>query len=147
VHGIPGIVGALSIGFFGTKVVNPAGANGVFYGGDGRQLWVQLVAILITIVWTAVVTFPIIFLFKRMDWFSLQPHHEHLGLDVKDHQTHAYKELENEFEDGAVEKMSSKGVAAHQSRLRTHPRQMGANPTYKESTGGLLDNVNSINDQ
>lgn len=30
--GVPGIIGALCIGFFSTLKVNPLGANGVFYG-------------------------------------------------------------------------------------------------------------------
>ena len=93
VHGVPSWVGALAIGFFGSSAVNPAGANGVFYGG-GRLLWVQLVALLVVSVWTSVWTFLLIWLFRKMDWFSLQPQHESLGLDGKDHMADAYQSLE-----------------------------------------------------
>jgi Amt family ammonium transporter len=95
VHGVPGIVGALMIGFFATKTINPQGADGVFYGG-GRQLWVQVVGIVVTSVWTVIITFPLIWLLRRFKWSSLQPQHEHLGLDGKDHHTTAYAGLEEE---------------------------------------------------
>ncbi len=95
VHGVPGVVGAIMIGFFGTTSINPQGANGVFYGG-GRQLWVQVVGVVVTSVWTILITWPLIWGLRKFKWFSLQPQHEHLGLDGKDHQTTAYDGLEEE---------------------------------------------------
>lgn len=77
--GVPGIIGAICIGFFSTLKVNPLGANGVFYGG-GRQLWVQIVGIVVVSIWTILITFPLVWGLKRFKWFSLQPQHEHLGL-------------------------------------------------------------------
>jgi ammonia channel protein AmtB len=126
VHGVPGIVGALAIGFFASLDVNPQGANGIFYGGGlhfqiclnlhffshlnfkfflilktnliysilGRQLWVQIVGVLATAIWTTIITLPLVWGLKKFKWFSLQPHHEHLGLDGKDHHISAYDALE-----------------------------------------------------
>lgn len=95
VHGVPGIVGAIMIGFFASTDVNPIGSNGVFYG-HGRQLWVQLVGILVVMAWTTLITVPLIVVFRRGRWFSLQPHHEALGLDQKDHHVNAYCDIGEE---------------------------------------------------
>jgi ammonia channel protein AmtB len=59
VHGLPGVIGALAIGFFASTNVNPISANGVFYGG-GRLLWVQVVGVAVTIVWTVWVSLSIV---------------------------------------------------------------------------------------
>lgn len=123
IHGVPGIVGSIAIGFFASTAVNPAGADGVFFGG-GRQLWVQLVGIGVTMVWTAIITLPLIWLFRRMDWFSLQPQHEALGLDGKDHLLRAYRHEE----DGPEESPPNM-------------RKIGVNPIYHQSTMSLLPQV------
>ena len=47
VHGVGGIWGALATGLFATKTVNPAGADGLFYGNP-QQLLIQLVAVVAT---------------------------------------------------------------------------------------------------
>ena len=47
VHGVGGIWGALATGLFATKTVNPAGADGLFYGNP-QQLLIQLLAVVAT---------------------------------------------------------------------------------------------------
>ena len=63
VHGIGGIWGAMATGLFASKAVNPAGADGLFFGNP-RQLGVQLIAVLVTIVYAFVVTW---ILYKLVD--------------------------------------------------------------------------------
>ena len=41
VHGVGGIWGVIATGLFATKAVNPAGADGLFYGNPGL-LWIQI---------------------------------------------------------------------------------------------------------
>src|SRR6266849_10495469 len=58
-HGVGGTVGALLTGVFAQKAWNPAGADGALFG-DVRQLGVQAIAILATIIYSVVATFIIV---------------------------------------------------------------------------------------
>ena len=58
VHGIGGTWGAIATGLFCTKAVNSAGADGFFYGNPGQVL-IQIKAVVITIVYSFIVTFII----------------------------------------------------------------------------------------
>lgn len=83
VHGVPGLVGALFIGFCGDASV--AGANGIVMGGSGKLLGVQLLACLVTAVWSAVWTFLI---FRGVSLFyhlRVDDHGERVGLDAAQH--------------------------------------------------------------
>jgi Amt family ammonium transporter len=53
VHGIGGIFGSLAVGFFADPAVNSA--KGLFYGNP-LQAWIQLKAVLITILYSGVAT-------------------------------------------------------------------------------------------
>src|SRR5205823_2984594 len=59
VHGCGGVWGAIATGLFASKAINPAGANGLFYGGGftlvGKQLIAIAVAIAIAVVGTLVI--------------------------------------------------------------------------------------------
>jgi Amt family ammonium transporter len=93
VHGIGGIVGALATGLFATVTVNSAGANGLFYGNPGLFL-VQLKAVLVTAVYSFVVS---LVLFKAIDLvMGLRPNElsEKIGLDLSEHRESAYTVLE-----------------------------------------------------
>jgi Amt family ammonium transporter len=93
VHCVGGIWGALATGLFASKLVNPAGANGVFFGNP-KQFLIQLLAVGITIVYTAVVTFII---YKLVDIFigvRVDEKSEAIGLDLTQHRERAYTILE-----------------------------------------------------
>ena len=63
VHGVPGALGALSIAFCGSA------GRGLFFGGGGRLIWVQLVGIVVTIVWSSLWTFVIMKVVTRIPVF------------------------------------------------------------------------------
>lgn len=63
VHGVTSIIGTLSIGFFGSKAVNPQGQDGVIYGHP-IQLAYQLLGIAVALVWSVTVTFVLILLLR-----------------------------------------------------------------------------------
>ena len=64
VHGIGGIVGSILTGVFATRFISGEdGVQGALYG-DWHQLWIQIVATLVSIVFSAVITF---ILFKIVD--------------------------------------------------------------------------------
>lgn len=93
VHCIGGIWGALATGLFASKLVNPAGADGLFFGNP-KQFLVQLLAVLITIGYTAVVTTII---YKIVDVFigvRVSEKDELMGLDLTQHRERAYTVLE-----------------------------------------------------
>lgn len=62
VHGVCGIWGALATGFFANPAVNEAG-RGLFYGNP-KQLWIQIISIVATAVFTAVGTIVLIYITK-----------------------------------------------------------------------------------
>ncbi len=93
VHCIGGIWGALATGLFASKMVNSAGADGLFYG-NVHQFFVQLLAVGVTIAYTLVVTFII---YKLVDIFMgvrVEEREELMGLDLTQHRERAYTILE-----------------------------------------------------
>ena len=92
VHGVGGTVGSILVGVFATPMVQ-AGYSGAFYG-NYRQLWIQLLAVGVTIVYSLVITF---ILFKLVDKFiglKANAHEETEGLDITQHEEMAYSEDE-----------------------------------------------------
>ncbi len=64
VHGMCGIWGALATGLFATPAITE-GAKGLFYGNPG-QLWIQIISIVSTIIYTGVVTLIVIYITKAI---------------------------------------------------------------------------------
>ena len=64
VHGMCGIWGALATGLFATPAIT-AGASGLFYGNPG-QLWIQIISIVSTIIYTGIVTLIVIYVTKAI---------------------------------------------------------------------------------
>jgi ammonium transporter, Amt family len=93
VHGIGGIWGALATGLFASKAVNSAGADGLFYGNPA-QLFIQLKATVITIVYSAVVTFVILKLVDMVLGLRVEEQEERMGLDLSEHKEAAYTVLD-----------------------------------------------------
>ncbi|MDO8489751.1 MAG: ammonium transporter [Candidatus Omnitrophota bacterium] len=93
VHCVGGIWGALATGLFACKLINPAGANGLFFGNP-KQFLIQALAVGATIIYTGVVTFII---YKLVDIFigvRVDEKSEAIGLDLTQHRERAYTILE-----------------------------------------------------
>ena len=90
VHGIGGIVGSILTGVFATRFISGEdGVQGALYG-DWHQLWIQIVATLVSIVFSAVITF---ILFKIVDGtigLRVGKRVEEEGLDIYEHGESAY---------------------------------------------------------
>jgi Amt family ammonium transporter len=89
VHCVGGIVGALCTGLFATKLVNPAGGDGLFFGNPG-QFVIQLIAVGVTLVFSFVVSY---ILFKILDatmGLRVSAEDEVAGLDITEHQETGY---------------------------------------------------------
>jgi ammonium transporter, Amt family len=89
VHLVGGAVGALLIGFFGTRSVG--GVNGLFYGGGPALLGKQAAAIGAVGAFSFVVTFLIAKLVSATIGLRVDEAAEHQGLDTSQHAETAYE--------------------------------------------------------
>jgi Amt family ammonium transporter len=90
IHGVGGVFGLLAAGLFASKLVNPNGADGLFFGNPS-QLAIQGLAIFVTIVYTFVITY---ILFKVVDKFfglRVSENDELVGLDLNQHEETGYE--------------------------------------------------------
>ena len=88
-HGLGGTWGALATGLFATKLVNPAGADGLFYGNPG-QFVIQAIAVLVAIAFAFGVTFVITKALSRFMGLRVSENEEEVGLDISEHGERAY---------------------------------------------------------
>ncbi len=84
-----GTWGALATGLFASKLVNPAGANGLFYGNP-IQFAVQLLTVIVSIAFAFSVTFVLAKLIHRWLGLRVTENEEEVGLDISEHGERAY---------------------------------------------------------
>jgi len=82
VHGACGMWGVLSLGLFGDPDEG-IGGNGLLYGGD--QLRVQIMAVLIIMAWTGVLSLLILAPLRKLGMLRLGDHFQKEGADVMEH--------------------------------------------------------------
>lgn len=96
VHGVPGIWGTLSTGFFATGTLATStgvGQAGLFYGGGFDQLWVQLMGVAVCGIYAFVVSFAILWVMKKaMGGIRVTEEEEIMGLDISEHGSYGYPE-------------------------------------------------------
>ncbi len=88
VHGIGGIVGAILTGVLATPFVQ-SGYSGAVYG-NFHQLWIQLIAVGATIVFSGVGTFILFKITDKLVGVRADDMHEAIGLDETQHGETAY---------------------------------------------------------
>ncbi len=93
VHGIGGIFGALATGIWATKLVNPAGANGLLHGNP-VQLWIQLKTVMITMAYSFVVSYILLRLVNLFCGLRASEQNERIGLDLSEHREVGYTLLD-----------------------------------------------------
>lgn len=89
VHGVGGLLGALLVGVFSEKALNPAGADGLL-AGNPALLGKQALGMLAVGVYTAVLTFGILFVTKKLVGLRVPEDEEREGLDATQHGEAAY---------------------------------------------------------
>ncbi|MCC8926397.1 ammonium transporter [Rhodococcus sp. BGS-1C] len=82
VHLVAGLWGTIAIGFLGSE-------TGLFYGGDYKQLVVQIVIALFALIFTAIVTVVIALALKPLGW-RVSDEEEANGIDEAEHAETAY---------------------------------------------------------
>ena len=96
VHGVGGIVGALLTGVFNTQDLGGPGLVGdwvtasVISNGIGAQVWIQAKAVLLTVVWSGVVSVVAYKLVDMTIGLRVTEEEEREGLDIAEHGETAY---------------------------------------------------------
>jgi ammonium transporter, Amt family len=90
VHGVGGLVGMLLIGLLASVATNPAGADGLFYGGGLGQLGRQAVAVVAVLAYSFVVTALIAWVISRTIGMRVDPDVEIDGIDEGEHAESGY---------------------------------------------------------
>ncbi len=89
VHGVGGILGTLGAGLLAQKMINPAGADGLFFG-NGNQLFVQSVSILVVGAYSFIVSVVLLKVIDALIGLRTSDEDEVSGLDVSQHGESGY---------------------------------------------------------
>ena len=95
VHGVAGIWGTLSTGFFASpRLVEIVGSGraGLFYGGGLTQLGVQALGVAVSGVYVALVSWIVLFAMKKVVGIRVSKKEEIMGLDLSEHGGYGYPE-------------------------------------------------------
>ncbi len=92
VHGIGGIIGAIATGLLATPAIQSS-YSGLFYGNP-KQLTIQLIATVTTIVFSGVMTYIIFKIVDKLFGIRATQKEEIAGLDISQHSEMAYTEVE-----------------------------------------------------
>ena len=95
VHGISGLWGLLSVGFFadgtyGNYSIEAPYITGLFYGGGGGQLLAQFISVVVVAAWAFGMGYLVFKLMDKAFGVRVSPEEELQGLDVPEHGTPAY---------------------------------------------------------
>ena len=88
-HGVGGIWGGIATGIFASKAINSAGANGLIHGNI-KLVGIQLIAILATVAYSAIMTFFRIKVIGKFMSLRVTEEEEINGLDISLHGEEAY---------------------------------------------------------
>ena len=89
VHGIGGIVGTFATGLFAQSVINPAGSNGLFFGGS-QMFTSQIIAILVTAAYSFIVSIVLLKVIDKFIGLRVDEESEINGLDISQHGESGY---------------------------------------------------------
>ncbi len=83
-HGMGGVWGSIATGIFASKLVNPAGNNGLLFGNPGL-LWTQMFTVFITAVFAFFVTLLLAKIVDLSIGLRVGEKEELIGLDISQH--------------------------------------------------------------
>jgi Amt family ammonium transporter len=84
VHAVGGTLGALLTGFFATKLINSAGADGLFFGNPS-QVGIQALSVIVAWVYSFAVTWIILKILDKTMGLRVSEEDESMGLDLSQH--------------------------------------------------------------
>jgi Amt family ammonium transporter len=88
IHGVAGILGAILTGFLADPSINSSG-TGFFYGNP-KQVLIQLLAVVITIIYTGVLSAVLLYVTKLFTRLRVNEEEEIAGLDITQHGEKGY---------------------------------------------------------
>ncbi len=80
-HGMGGLWGSIATGIFASQAINAAGADGLLFGNPGL-LWVQIVTVAVTAVFSFIVTYALATLIDLIVGLRVSENEELVGLDI-----------------------------------------------------------------
>jgi Amt family ammonium transporter len=89
IHGMSGLWGSIAVGLFAAPFINSLG-TGLFYGNP-EQLWIQLIAVFVVIIYSFVVTLIIGLVIKYTMGLRVEERDEIEGLDTNLHEESGYR--------------------------------------------------------
>ena len=69
------------------------GGSGMEHGSIGTQVWYQFLSVVVTIVWSAVVSIVAFFIVDKLVGARVKPEVERGGLDLAEHEEQGYEIL------------------------------------------------------
>jgi Amt family ammonium transporter len=87
IHGVGGIIGSIGTGILVSPTFGGIGLDGY---AMGHQVWVQIEGVLITVVWSGVVSFILYKVVDMLVGLRVSTEEEHEGLDLAEHGERAY---------------------------------------------------------
>lgn len=91
VHGIGGTWGAIATGLWSSTAVNPAGADGLFYG-SADTLVAQLISVVVAYALAVIGSAVIFYLVTLVTTVRAEETEEITGMDIGEHGEHAYNQ-------------------------------------------------------
>ncbi|MBI5700333.1 ammonium transporter [Candidatus Saganbacteria bacterium] len=88
-HGIGGMWGIIATGLFAEKALNPAGANGLFFGNI-TQFKIQLIAVAVIAIFSFAATYILAKIVDTMFLLRAKDNEEDVGLDIAQHGESVY---------------------------------------------------------
>jgi Amt family ammonium transporter len=89
IHGLGGTWGALATGLFASTLINPDGADGLFFGNPA-QLWIQFISVAATWIFAFVMTVIILKVVDSIVGLRVTEEEEERGLDISQHNETGY---------------------------------------------------------
>ncbi|MDN6259637.1 MAG: ammonia channel protein, partial [Corynebacterium sp.] len=89
VHGVGGMAGAMFVVFFGAAAA-PAGRAGIFFGGSPDLVWREIVAIVVTVSFSFLMTYAIAWGMDKIHPIRITEEDEGRGIDAAIHDEQAY---------------------------------------------------------
>jgi Amt family ammonium transporter len=132
VHLGGGLIGSLCLGLIATRSINPAGADGLFYGGGYRQLGMQAIAVAAVALYSFTATLVIGAVLERVIGHRLPWRDESIGLDLSQHGEVAYS-TGSEEEDAAA----GVPVSPQPERYSGESGHTGAHPRHRQPVPAL----------
>ncbi len=85
IHGIGGVIGAVLTGVFQSQKVNDGVSNGLLFGGNIQAVMVQILAVIVTIIFSGLVTYIIAKVIGLFSELAADKVEEEQGLDYVVH--------------------------------------------------------------